>query len=180
MTGGGDKTLEYPHSKNGRVDPFHREDKAPFSDLTREAYAKCRARGETIKASCASAGITVQTGTVYEKHPEMRKRISELRAGAETYVGVSTAWCMRQVQQIMEEAREAGQYKVALESAQFIYKVVTEDKGVGQQMARALSPDVTAKDLKKLLKQEFAQPALPAYTPPTAPAEVESEGEAAE
>jgi hypothetical protein len=167
---------------SGRVDAFHREPNGPFTDLAREQYAKARARGESIKVASSSAGVSGATGTSFEKHPAMLKRVSELRQGAETYIGVSTAWCIQQVQQIIEEAREHEQYKTALEGVVFVHKVISGDKSVAPQMARALSPDVTPRQLKKMLDATFpSQKALPAYVAPAVPVEAdEDEGEAAE
>ncbi len=165
---------------SGRVDAFHREPNGPFTDLSREQYAKARAQGQCIKDASASAGVGAATGTKYEAHPAMLKRISELRQGAENYIGVSTAWCISQVQQIIEESRDAGQYKTALEGVGFIHKVITGDRATAPQMARALSPAVTPRELKQMLEQTFpGQKALPAYVAPPAPPD-DDEGEAAE
>ncbi len=162
---------------SGRVDAFHREPHGPFTDLSREQYAKARAQGQSIKDASASAGVSAATGTKYEQHDAMLKRISELRQGAEGYIGGSAAWCGSQVQQIIEEARAAEQYKVALEGVAFVHKVINGDRGVNPaNMARALPPDVSPKQLKQMLERTFpAQKALPEYVVPAGPKEEDEE-----
>ena len=170
--------------KQTRVDAFHREPGGAFSSLEREQYAKARARGDTITAASAAAGISSSTGTSFEKHEQMRKRISELRQGAETFIGVSNAWVINQLKRNAEEARDQGAFKASNESIHLIYKIMNENKDVASQMARALPPNVTPKQLKSELTKAFAKPALPpekaAFALPEAPSEDDDEGEAAE
>ena len=147
---------------SSRPDPFRRDPGAPFDSLEREQYAQARAKGGSIKAACAAAGISGETGTKFERHPEIRKRISELRQGAETYVGVSKAWVLQQLQRNAEEARDSGAFKASNEALISIYKIISEDRGVGHDMARALPPNVTPQELQKRLKESFKAPRLTA------------------
>lgn len=141
-----------------RIDPWRRDPNAPFDSLEREQYAQARAKGGSIKAACAAAGISGPTGTTYERHDAMRLRIRELRQGAETYVGVSKAWVLRQLQQTIEEARDAGAYKASIEGLALIFKIISEDRGIGHDMARTLPPNVTPDELNKRLRASFRAP----------------------
>jgi len=172
---------------SARPDPFRRDPGGPFDSLEREQYAQARAKGGSIKGACAAAGISGPTGTKLEQHPEMRKRISELRQGAETYVGVSKAWVLQQLQRNAEEARDSGAFKASNEALISIYKIISEDRGVGHDMARALPPNVTPQELQKRLKESFKAPRLtqgrerieqPAFS--SEPEAVDTDGEAAE
>ncbi len=171
--------------KQTRVDSFHRAHDGAFTSLERERYAKARARGDTITAASAAAGVSSATGTNYEKHEQMRKRISELRQGAETFIGVSNAWVINQLKRNAEESRDQGAFKASNESIHLIYKIMNENKDLASQMARSLPPDVSPKQLKSELNKAFAKPALPpekaAFALPEAPREdAEEDGEAAE
>ena len=147
---------------SNRPDPFRRDPGAPFDNLEREQYAQARAKGASIKAACAAAGLSPETGTKLERHEAIRKRISELRQGAETYVGVSKAWILQQLQRNAEEARDNGAYKASNEALISIYKIISEDRGVGHDMARALPPNVSPAELQKRLKESFKAPRLTA------------------
>lgn len=168
---------------SGRIDAFHRDPGGPFTDLARENYAKARARGDNIKAASASAGIAPVTGTQFEKNPEMRKRISELRQGAETYIGVSKAWIVQKTKELHEKASDEGHYKSALEALQFIHKIISDDKDVGHMMARALPHTVSDTDLKRALKATFTPKKLTqkqqAYVVPEAPIDTDGDEEEA-
>lgn len=142
----------------GRVDLWRRDPNSPFDNLEREQYAQARAKGCSIKAACTAAGIGAPTGTLYERHDAMRLRIRELRQGAETYVGVSKAWVLRQLQQTIEEARDAGAYKASIEGLALVFKIISEDRGIGHDMARALPADVTPEQLQKRLRASFRSP----------------------
>lgn len=151
-----DAPAEYPHN---RANLWARDPGGPFVSLERELFAKARARGATIKASSADAGITHATGTKYERNDEMRKRISELRRGAEDFVGVSTACLIGELMRNAAEAREAGAYKASNEALVAVYKMVTEDKGgdMGRNTPRALSHAVTPAELKERLTRSFTK-----------------------
>lgn len=155
-----DAPAEYPHN---RANLWARDPGGPFVSLERELFAKARARGATIKAASADAGITHVTGTKYERNDEMRKRISELRRGAEDFVGVSTACLIGELMRNAAEAREAGAYKASNEALVAVYKMVTEDKGgdMGRHTPRALSHSVTPAELKARLTQSFAKTRKP-------------------
>jgi hypothetical protein len=154
--------LEYP--KQRRVDPWQREAGMAFPDLSRELFAKARARGANVKASASDAGIAYQTGMMFEKHDAMRKRVSELRQGAEDFVGVSKAWIIHQLKRNADEAREEKAFKSSNEALHLIYKIISEDRDVSHQMARALPPDVSTKELKARLtaslKRDRGRPEL--------------------
>lgn len=170
-----DAPVEYPRK---RTDAWARDPTGPFVAIEKELFAKARARGATQKASAADAGISYQTAIKYERHDEMRKRISELRQGAEDFVGVSKAHLIHKLMQNAEEARGAGAFKASNEALLGVYKLISEDKGgdLGRNMARALPHTVTPAELKARLTATFKKPrATPLPSPP-----VDTEGEAAE
>jgi hypothetical protein len=158
-----------------RPDLNRRDPGAPFDQLEREQYAKARAKGGSIKAACGVAGISPALGTQLERLPEMRKRISELRQGAEDFVGVSKGWCIRQLMINAEQSREDGAWKASNEAIGLIHKMISEDVDISHQMARALPPDVGPQELQKRLSTAFSAPKPPKlkaeYVPPPAPAD---------
>lgn len=159
-----DAPLEYP--RNRRVDPWHRDSGDAFPSLERELFAKARARGATVKVAASDAGIAYQTGVTYERHEAMRKRVAELRQGAEDFVGVSKAWIVAQLKRNADEAREEKAFKSSNEALMMIYKMISEDKDLTAGMARALPHTVSPQELKAKLKESFRQPsALPAPQP---------------
>jgi hypothetical protein len=167
-----DAPLEYP--RKNRADPWHREPGMSFSSLERELFAKARARGCTIKAASSDAGIAIVTGTQYERHEAMRKRISELRQGAEDFVGVSKAWIVAQLKRNADEAREEKAFKSSNEALQMIYKIISEDRDVSANMARALPHTVSAADIKARLKASF-KPDVPPRALPQETGAIESD-----
>lgn len=138
-----------------RPDPYRRDPGAPFDSLERERFAQARAKGATIKAACTEAGIRPQTGYDYERHEEMRKRVRELRAGAETYVGVSMGWLVRQLTINARRARKAGAYKASNEAFGLIAKIVQRDPNQANNSPRSLPPDVTDADIHQTLTRRF-------------------------
>lgn len=152
-------------TKRERLDPWRRDSGAPFDDLGREQYAQARAKGAGIKAASSAAGVQAATGTTYERHEAMRLRVRELRQGAETYVGVSKAWVLRELQVTIEAARDNGAYKAAIEGLGLIYKIITEDRSIGHEMARTLPPNVTPAELQKRLRESFRAPTSPRALP---------------
>lgn len=145
-------------TRPARPDPWRRDPNAAFDSLEREQYAQARAKGHSIKSASAAAGVTPPTGTTYERHDAMRLRIRELRQGAETYVGVSKAWVLRELQQTIEAARDDGAYKAAIEGLALVFKIISEDRSIGHEMARALPHDVTPEELQKRLRASFRSP----------------------
>lgn len=129
----------------------------PFNDVAREEFAKARAKGASPKVACQLAGVSV-TNTRWASDPAMLERVRELREGAENFVGVSKAWIIGQLKKNVEESREQGAYKASNEALTLLYKIVNEDKDIAEQMARALPPDVRTSEIKKRLRDAFAQP----------------------
>jgi len=146
-----------PNTGGHQPDPFRRDPGAPFDSWEREEYAKARAKGGSLKASAALAGVSPMCVTKWERHPEVKARIRELRDGAETFVGVSTAWIINQLKINVDEARAAGAHKSSNEALGMIHKILTEDRNIGHQLSRALPPHVTPKQLQERLRESFGE-----------------------
>lgn len=144
-----------------RVDKWRRDPGAPFDDLAREEYAKARAKGGSIKASAQMAGVEPATGTEFEKHPEMRARIRELRSGAETFVGVSVGYILQELRRNVDIARENNQLKSSNEALKMMYDIISKDASVMHDAARALPPDTDPRKLKAKLLATLKLPAAP-------------------
>ena len=138
-----------------RPDLFRRDPGGPFDSLEREKFAQARAKGASIKAASTEAGVRPQTGYDYERHEEMRKRVRELRAGAETFVGVSMGWLVRQLTINAKRARKAGAYKASNEALGLIMKIVQRDPNQAANNPRSLPPDVTDADIHQTLTRRF-------------------------
>ena len=163
------------------ADVWRRDPGAPFDDAAREDYAKARAKGGTIKACANHVGIGAPTATAWEKHPEMRGRIRELRQGAEDFVGVSVGWVIQELKRNVEEARENGQLKSSNEALKLIYDIVRTDPDIANKMARSLPPTVSTRSIKKQLLASLQADALPAPVDTEGePVEREEEDDAAE
>ena len=145
-----------------RVDLWYREPGKPFPSLEREQYAQARAKGLGIGQASAAAGISVTTGSQYERHNSVRTRIGELRQTTDAYVGVSAGWVIAQLMKNVEEARENNAFKASNEALALIYKMITEDKSVTHNMARMLPHHVTPQQLQQKLKESFRQRELEA------------------
>lgn len=164
-----------------RPDPWRRDRGAPFDDLSREQFAQARAKGVGILASANAADISNGTASAFERHPEMQARVRELRAGAETFVGVSVPQVINELMKNAEEARgEKGGYRDSNNALWMVYKILSEDRDVAAAMLRRLGPDVSRRNLQKRLSEEFngrmPPPAQPIDVPPE-PMEA-SDGEA--
>lgn len=149
------------------ADSFSRGKNAPFDKIELEDFAKARAKGGTLKAAAGIAGVSLGTAATWEKHPEVKERMRELRQGVEDFVGVSKAWVLTQLKENALEAREESQFKASNEALKIIYEILNNDREVNTQVARALSPDVSRKELQRRLKESFSQPVkLPAIDVP--------------
>lgn len=129
----------------------------PFDSLKRERYAQARARGGTVKASGNDAGIGIQTAFKYEKHPEMKARIRELRSNAEDFLGVSLGWVVQELKTNVEAARRAEHFKSSNEALMLLHKIMTTDKNAAHNIARALPAEVNGQKLQDLLRANFNQ-----------------------
>lgn len=141
----------------GRIDPWRRDQGAAFDDLAREQFAQARAKGNSLKASAAGAGISYSAATQFERDERMRSRVRELRQGADNFVGVSVAWVLGELRKNVEGAREECAFKASNEALGMIYKIISEDKSVASSMARALPADVSRGDLQRMLRESFAK-----------------------
>jgi len=138
-----------------RPDPFRREPGGPFDSLERERFAVARAKGMAIKASATEAGVSATAGYAFERHDAMRLRVRELRAGAETYVGVSMGWLLTQLKRNALKARKAGAFKASNEALSLIAKIVQRQPELTKDQARSLPPDVTHEDVHTALTRRF-------------------------
>lgn len=162
-----------------RPDPFRRDPGAPFDSYEREQYAKARAKGGSITAACQVAGISGPSGTAFEKHPEMRARIRELRDGAEDFVGVSLGYMLGKLKEVIEDAHKAEEFKSAIDGIKVMAQLLEGNSDAAANMARALPPEVQGKALQKRLTDAFAPKKLPKekaeYVAPPVPAEEDEE-----
>lgn len=136
---------------------FRRDPGGPFDDFKVESFCRARAKGGNITSSGNAAGISKPTAFSYEKAPEVKARIRELRDGAEDFVGVSVAWILNQLKINVEAAREDGAYKASNEALMISYKIISENKAVAHKMASAL-PALEGKALQRALAESFSQP----------------------
>lgn len=157
-----------PHVPHGRESTrpllaFRRDPAGPFDDARKDEFAKARAKGGSIRASSTVAGIDYQTGIKWEKHPEMVSRIRELRGGAETFIGVTTAWVIAELAKNVQLARDQNAIKASNEALGLIHKFITEDKDTALKMVRTLPHTVGGKQLQKAVMEAFNGPpeALP-------------------
>ncbi len=144
-----------------RPDLFRRDQGAPFDELSREEFAKARAKGLSIKASSTAAGINPVTGAKFAGNEAIKERIRELRKGAETYIAVSKAWIIAELMKNVGMARDAEHYKSSNEALALLYKIVSEDREVGANLPRELPIHVSPRELQQRLQQSFAEPRLP-------------------
>lgn len=154
-----------PHGRSADRPPigrpkmaFRRDPAGPFDDPRKDDYAKARAKGGSIRAASTHVGIDYKTGIIWEKNPEMMSRVRELRGGAETFVGVTTAWVIAELAKNVELAREHGALKASNEALQLIHKMITEDKEAGLKMARSLPHTVGGRELQKRVMEAFNAP----------------------
>lgn len=123
----------------------------PFEELSRERYAAARAKGQTAKAAAEEAGLVYRTGLEFEKNPDMKRRIQELRQHSETFVGYSVAFILSELKRNAEIAREEKQIKSSNEALMAMYKIISQDPDAVQNAARALPPDLDQKTVRKEL-----------------------------
>lgn len=160
----------------GRIDVWQREKNQPFNELSREEFARARAKGQTVKASSVSAGISYATGMQFERHEGIQARVRELRQGTEAFVGVSKAWILTQLMTNVTEARDNNAYKASNEALALIYKMISEDDDVGAGVIRSMPVNTNPRELQRRLANAFAPPktSKPVLQEPAA---IDAEGE---
>lgn len=136
---------------------FRRDKGAPFDDHRVETYCKARAKGGNVHAASNAAGVHKQTGIRWEKEPEVKARMSELRLGAEDFIGVSLAYVFTGLKRNAEEARDSGAFKASNEALFLIYKLMKEDKSSAHQMAAALPGNLEGRQLQRALEASFEE-----------------------
>ncbi len=140
---------------------FRRDPGAPFDDLRVENYVKARAKGGSVLAASTAAGVQKGTGIRWEKEPEVKARIGELRIGAEDFIGVSLAYVFTGLKKNAEQARDNGAFKASNEALFLIYKLMKEDKSSAAQMAAALPPaEAHGAALNRRLRESFSSPVI--------------------
>lgn len=99
-----------------------------LKNTRREAYCQNRAKGMTKDAAYKAAGFSANRSNAVrtDSMPEVQARIAELQAAtmqqtqeALKYDAISI---FKRIDDIITEAREAGDHKVAMEGAKFIAK----------------------------------------------------------
>lgn len=153
-------------SDENRIDGWRKDPASGrFDDLKKENFAKARAKGSSIAASAGYAGISNATGSKWEREAPMKMRISELRAGAEDFVGVSKGWILEQMKDLVSEARESGQLSTAAKTLEVMYEIVNTDKDLAGNMARAMAPGATTAEIRKQFLQTRQQLPAPSDAP---------------
>ncbi len=142
-----------------QLDKLVRDPCSPFGEYRVEQYCKSRAKGGSVPSSAVAAGCHKNTALRWERHPEVRARLRELRDGADDFVGVSKAWILNELKINVGVARETGAIKSSNEALLFIYKIIQEDKQVAHQMAAAKLPaTLEGMDLQRALRASFSEP----------------------
>ena len=137
-----------------------------FDDPKKEVFAKAWARTGLLRTACEEAGIAAPTGSKWRGHPEMELRIRELRAGSETYVGVSLSYIINQLRMNAENAAAAFKFKEATEALALMAKLMANGD-LARSGNTGLPDDVgdlTPEQLAERRARAFPSPALPADT----------------
>lgn len=135
-------------------DTFKRDPGGPFFDLKRETFAKCRAKGMSIKAAAEEAETSYASGSVWDKHHAMTARVTELREGADNFVPISIGWIVRELKKNAEMARDALQFKASTDTLKTLYDILKKDESlVSEQPTAALEDGEKSKPVSlKLLE----------------------------
>jgi hypothetical protein len=152
-------------SKPNRVSAFARDQSDYFIDPKKEEFAREIAKGKLLKTACEAVDITLQTGIKWRQASEMEERLRALRAGADTYVGVSTSYLLNRLRMNAERASTEGKFKESTDALLAMHKIMAADKGIGKdQGVPEYAGDMTAEELAKARAEQFPSPLLPSDT----------------
>lgn len=149
-----------------KVDAFARDSKGQFLDHRKEAFAKACAKHGLAGKAAEETGVALPTGVKWRGTKEMAERIAALRAGAETFVGVSKAWVVDRLRQNAEDSAADGKFKESNDALGKIYSIINVDPDLkNDKGASGGDPaEMTAAELKELRKNLFPVRALEADT----------------
>lgn len=152
-----------------RVSGFRLDATGVFDDPKKEAFCKALAKTGLLKDANTAAGIAPATGTKWRGHAEIERRIRALRAGGETYIGVSESYVISQLRLNAENAATNGKYRESNDALIAIHKIITRPKsdtsggansGLGETDFASMTPQQLAEARLKM----FPNPRLPADT----------------
>lgn len=152
-----------------RVSGFRLDATGVFDDPKKEAFCKALAKTGLLKDANTAAGIAPATGTKWRGHAEIERRIRALRAGGETYIGVSESYVISQLRLNAENAATNGKYRESNDALIAIHKIITRPKsdtsggansGLGETDFASMTPQQLAEARLKM----FPNPKLPADT----------------
>lgn len=140
-------------------------DAGGFHDPKKELFAKAWAKTGMLARACEAAGVTKETGAKWRGVHDMVTRIRELRAGGETFVGVSKAYIVNRLRENAENAAADGKFKESNDALEELYKIISKDpdmKGGEDQAVSGVHADMTPEELEEHRKKVFNIRVLPA------------------
>jgi hypothetical protein len=123
----------------------------PFDDARVETYARCRARGVSIRKSSEEANLSPISGQKIEKEDAFRERIGELKDATQAFTGVTLAAIMQRLLRNADAAAERGDYKGSNQALMQLTTLVKEDAG---RVSGALR-NVGARHGEKKIRENF-------------------------
>lgn len=128
-----------------------RGDQEPFEDPRVETFARCRARGVSIRKAAEEANISPITGQKLEKDDAFRGRIGELKDATQAFTGITLAAIMQKLWKNSEEAAAEGDFKSSNQALGQLVTLVKEDAG---RVSGALR-NVGARHGEKKIRENF-------------------------
>lgn len=143
------------------LEGFLREPHKPFGDLRKEDYCQARARGLNSAKASEEAGVNKDTGLTWAKRDEILARIREIRDATQGYTEVSAAYVLSELKTTINQARDAGQFKAAIDGLKILHDVITKNKDGMRAAALGLSRHLVTKNeatTRKALRDDLSQP----------------------
>ena len=138
--------------KDRGEESFLREPLRAFHDLRKEDFCRARAQGMNPTKASEEAGIHRNLGAEWNRRAEIIARVREIRQSTEGYTEVSTAYVLEELKVTVSEARQAGQYKAAIDGLKALHDIISRDKSG----MRAAALGVTAASLANVSQQRKA------------------------
>jgi hypothetical protein len=116
-----------------------------------ETYARCRARGVSIRKAAEEANISPITGQKIEKEDAFRERIGELKDATQAFTGITLAAIMQRLLRNADAAADCGDFKGSNQALAQLVTLVKEDAG---RVSGALR-NVGARHGEKKIRENF-------------------------